>query len=77
MKAIRLSRGLIVVIALVVSLGANVALFVGGVVYSGVDEFVDQVVGFTTAAAAQGLGRLESCCGNAASGDHRVESSFE
>ena len=53
MKAIRLSRGLIVVIALVVSLGANVALFVGGVVYSGVDEFVDQVVGFTTAAATQ------------------------
>ena len=53
MKAIRLSRSLIVVVALVVSLGANVALFVGGVVYSVVDEFVDQAVGLTTAAAAQ------------------------
>ena len=54
MKAVRLSRNLIVVIALVVSLGANVSLFVGGVVYSVVDEFVDRAFGLTTAAATQG-----------------------
>ena len=53
MKAVRLSRNLIVVIALVVSLGANVTLFVGGVVYSVVDEFVDRAFGLTTAAATQ------------------------
>ena len=53
MKAVRLSRNLLVVIALVVSLAANVTLFVGGVVYSVVDEFVDRAFGLTTAAATQ------------------------
>ena len=53
MKAIRLSRTLIIVIALVVSLGANVTLFVGGVLYSFVDEFLDRAVGLTTAAATE------------------------
>ncbi len=53
MKAFRLTRSLIVAIALVVSLGANVTLFVGGVVYSVVDEFVDQAFGLATDAAMQ------------------------
>ena len=53
MKAVRLSRSLILAIALVVSLGANVALFVGGVVYNVVDEFVDRAFGLTTVAATQ------------------------
>ena len=53
MKAVRLSRTLIVVIALVVSLGANVTLFVGGVLYSFVDEFVEQTFDLATAAGKQ------------------------
>ena len=53
MKAIRLSRSFVVAIALAVSLVANVALFVGGVVYSVVDEFVDGALGLTTAAVTQ------------------------
>jgi len=53
MQAVRPSRSLIVAIALVMSLGANVMLFVGGVVYSVVDEFVDGAFGLATAAATQ------------------------
>ena len=53
MKAVRLTRNLVVVIALVVSLGANVTLFVGGVLYSFVDEFVDGAFGLVTDAATQ------------------------
>ena len=53
MKAFRLSRSLILAIALAVSLGANVTLFVGGVVYSVVDEFVEQAFGLATDAAMQ------------------------
>ena len=53
MKAVRLSRNLIVVIALVVSLGANVTLFVGGVLYSFVDEFVEHAFDLATAAGKQ------------------------
>jgi len=53
MKVPRLSRSLIVAIALSVSLGANVALFVGGVVYSVVDEFVEGAFGLATAATTQ------------------------
>lgn len=53
MKAIRLSRSLVVATALVASLVANVTLFVGGVVYSIVDEFVDGAFGLTTAAVTQ------------------------
>ena len=53
MKAVRLSRNLIVAIALAVSLLANVALFVGGIVYDVVDEFVDGAFGLATAAVTQ------------------------
>ncbi len=53
MKAVRLSRSLVVATALVASLVANVTLFVGGVVYSIVDEFVDGAFGLTTAAVTQ------------------------
>ena len=53
MKAVRLSRTLIVVIALVVSLGANLTLFVGGVLYSFVDKFVEQAFDLATAAGKQ------------------------
>ena len=53
MKAVRLSRNLIVVIALVVSLGANVTLFVGGVLYSFVDKFVEEAFDLATAAGKQ------------------------
>lgn len=53
MKAVRLSRNLVVVIALVVSLGANVTLFVGGVVYSFIDEFVEQAFDIHTPKAKQ------------------------
>ena len=48
MKAVRLTRNLILVVALVMSLGANVTLFVGGVVYSFVDQFVEQAFGLDT-----------------------------
>ena len=48
MKAFRLTRNLVVVIALVVSLGANVTLFVGGVVYSVVDQLVEQAFDLDT-----------------------------
>ncbi len=48
MKAVRLSRNLVVAIALVVSLGANVTLFVGGVLYSVVDQLVDQAFDLDT-----------------------------
>ena len=53
MKAVRLTRNLIVVIALVVSLGANVTLFVGGVLYSFVDKFVEEAFDLATAAGKQ------------------------
>ena len=53
MKAVRLSRNLVAVIALVVSLGANVTLFVGGIIYSVVDQFVEQAFGLATAAGKQ------------------------
>ena len=53
MKAVRLTRNLVVVIALVVSLGANVTLFVGGVLYSFVDKFVEQAFDLATAAGKQ------------------------
>ena len=48
MKAVRLTRNLVVVIALVVSLGANVTLFVGGVLYSIVDQLVEQTFDLDT-----------------------------
>ena len=48
MKAVRLSRNFIVVIALVMSLGANVTLFVGGVLYSVVDQLVEQAFDLDT-----------------------------
>ena len=53
MKAVRLTRNLVVVIALVVSLGANVTLFVGGVLYSFVDRFVEEAFDLATAAGKQ------------------------
>lgn len=53
MKAVRLTRNLIVVIALVVSLGANVTLFVGGVLYSFVDKFVEEAFDLATAGGKQ------------------------
>ena len=53
MKAVRLTRNLIVAIALVVSLGANVTLFVGGVLYSFVDKFVEEAFDLATAAGKQ------------------------
>ena len=53
MKTVRLTRNLIVVIALVVSLGANVTLFVGGVLYSFVDRFVEEAFDLATAAGKQ------------------------
>ena len=53
MKAVRLSRTLIVVIVLVASLGANVTLFVGGVLYSFVDKFVEEAFDLATAAGKQ------------------------
>ena len=70
MKAIRLSRSFVVAIALAVSLVANVALFVGGVVYSVVDEFVDGALGLTTAAATQ---RRALTAAKAASAKQRKE----
>ena len=53
MKAVRLTRNLVVVIALVVSLGANVTLFVGGVLYGFVDKFVEEAFDLATAAGKQ------------------------
>ena len=53
MKVFRVTRSLVVAIVLVVSLAANAMLFVGGVVYGFVDEFVEQAFGLTTAAATQ------------------------
>lgn len=53
MKAVRLTRNLVVVIALAVSLGANVTLFVGGVLYSFVDKFVEEAFDLATAAGKQ------------------------
>lgn len=53
MKAVRLTRNLIVAIALVVSIGANVTLFVGGVLYSFVDKFVEEAFDLATAAGKQ------------------------
>lgn len=53
MKGIRLTRNLVVGIALAVSVGANATLFVGGVLYSFVDEFVEQAFDFATAAGKQ------------------------
>ena len=53
MKAVRLTRNLVVAIALAVSLGANAALFVGGVLHSFVDEFVEQAFGLATDATKQ------------------------
>lgn len=53
MKAVRMTRSLILAIALVASLGANVTLFVGGVVYSFVDEFVEHAFGLATDVATQ------------------------
>ena len=53
MKAVRLTRNLIVAIALVVSVGANVTLFVGGVLYSFVDKFVEEAFDLATAAGKQ------------------------
>ena len=48
MKAVRLTRNFVVMIALLVSLGANVTLFVGGVLYSVVDRLVDQAFDLDT-----------------------------
>ena len=53
MKAVRLTRNLIVAIALAVSLGTNAMLFVGGVLYSFVDKFVEEAFDLATAAGKQ------------------------
>lgn len=53
MNAVRVSRNLIVMIALVASLGANATLFVGGIVYSFVDELVEQAFDLDTPRAKQ------------------------
>ena len=53
MNAVRVSRNLIVMIALVVSLGANATLFVGGIVYSFVDELMEQAFDLDTPRAKQ------------------------
>ena len=61
MKAVRLTRNLVVVIALVVSLGANVTLFVGGVLYSVVDQLVDQAFDLDTPWGKQRRDLAECC----------------
>ena len=49
----RISRTLAIVIALAVSLAVNVTLFVGGVLYNFVDDFLEDVTGLQTASAKQ------------------------
>ena len=49
----------VIAFALVVSLGTNVLLFVGGLIYSFVDEFVDQTLGITTAVSQMRLHKVD------------------
>ena len=49
----RISRSLAIVIALAVSLAANALLFVGGVLYNVVDDFLESATGLQTASAKQ------------------------
>lgn len=50
-RVFRISRTLAIVIALAVSLAANATLFVGGVLYNVVDDFLEDVTGLQTASA--------------------------
>lgn len=49
----RISRTLAIVIALAVSLAVNATLFVGGVLYNFVDDFLEDATGLQTASAKQ------------------------
>ena len=49
----RISRSLVIVIALAGSLAANETLFVGGALYNVVDNFLEDVTGLQTAAVKQ------------------------
>ena len=52
-RVLRTFRTLILVLVLSVSLAANAALFVGGVLYNFVDEALESIVGLDTATARQ------------------------
>lgn len=52
-RVFRISRSLAIVIALAVSLAANVTLFVGGVLYDTVDNVLEKITGLQTASAKQ------------------------
>ena len=52
-RAFRISRSLVIVIALVLSLAANATLFVGGILHNVVGNFVESVTGLKTASAKQ------------------------
>ena len=52
-RMFRISRSVAIVIALAVSLAANATLFVGGVLYSAVDDVLERVTGIQTASAKQ------------------------
>lgn len=52
-RGLRVSRAMAMVLVLVVSLAANAALFVGGVLYNVIDEALENVTGLATATGKQ------------------------
>ncbi len=52
-RGLRVSRTMVMVLVLVVSLAANAALFVGGVLYNVIDEALESVTGLATATGKQ------------------------